>query len=77
MVRSEHSQLATSPSKDTLRILLVEDSRTDAMISRKVLESRAGGYEVDWARSLQEARERLQSELHFDLILLDLHLGDS
>ncbi len=77
MVRLDHQQLATTPSPDTLRVLLVEDSKTDALISRKVLESRGGGYEVDWARSLEEARALLQSESHHDLILLDLHLGDS
>lgn len=56
------------------RILVVDDERTVRMMLETAL--RAQGYRVQCAASGNEARELLTSE-EFDLLLLDLQLGDT
>ena len=56
------------------RILVVDDERTVRMMLETAL--RAQGYRVQSAASGREAREQLKSE-EFDLVLLDLQLGDT
>jgi PAS domain S-box-containing protein len=60
-----------------IRILLVEDSPSDADILRQTL-SQAGAdrFEFTWVERLEEALERL-AEQSFDVLLLDLSLPDS
>jgi DNA-binding response OmpR family regulator len=56
------------------RILVVDDERAVRMMLEAAL--RAQGYQAQSAASGREARELLQSE-EFDLVLLDLQLGDT
>jgi DNA-binding response OmpR family regulator len=56
------------------RILVVDDERAVRMMLETAL--RAQGYRVQSAASGREARDLLRSE-EFDLLLLDLQLGDS
>jgi signal transduction histidine kinase len=61
-----------SPS---LRVLLVEDSPSDARLMQHLLESDPNGFEVDIAEQLDEALARIRAE-RFDVVLLDLGLPD-
>jgi two-component system KDP operon response regulator KdpE len=56
------------------RILVIDDERSVRMMLETAL--RAQGYRVQSAATGREARDLLQSE-EFDLLLLDLQLGDS
>ena len=60
-----------------IRILLVEDSRTDAHLIRRMLD-RADGMTsvVNWVQTLSAGLECLSGE-DFDLVVLDLNLSDS
>jgi CheY-like chemotaxis protein len=59
-----------------LRILLVDDSRADAVLTQRALEIGEGArFEVTVASSLGEGIDRLP--MGFDAILLDLTLPDS
>jgi signal transduction histidine kinase len=59
-----------------LRVLLVEDSPSDArLIQQILLENTSNDFEVELAEQLDQALARLQSE-RFDVILLDLGLPD-
>ena len=60
--------------RQSARILVVDDERSVRMMLETAL--RAQGYRVQSAASGREARELLQGE-EFDLLLLDLQLGDS
>jgi two-component system chemotaxis sensor kinase CheA len=55
------------------RILLVDDTATNRVLQRTVLE--AAGYEVEEATTGAEALERLQGQ-PFDLMILDLLLPE-
>ena len=55
----------------TLRILVVEDNALNLQLVRDILEYR--GHEVEFATSVQHARERLQSARP-DLVLIDIQL---
>ena len=55
------------------RVLLIEDDELQRFTTCALLEDR--GYTVRAAASLAEARQALD-EPDFDLVLLDLHLGD-
>ena len=59
------------PGDPTIRVLLVEDSRTQALQFSHALESQ--GYGVDWAPTAEEALERLNGPLP-DLVIADFHL---
>jgi signal transduction histidine kinase len=64
-------------SADAVRILLVEDSRSDAVLLQESLfESGAGDFEFTHAESWKEAAEHLRNQ-RFDVLLLDLSLPDS
>ena len=64
-------------SEQPLKVMLVEDSPSDAQLLRDSLqEAVANGMVIAQADCLQEALERLQREC-FDVLLLDLHLPDS
>jgi DNA-binding response OmpR family regulator len=60
--------------RQSAKILVVDDERSVRMMLETAL--RAQGYRVQAAASGREARDLLQSE-EFDLLLLDLQLGDS
>ncbi len=60
-----------------LRVLLVEDSRTDAAIVTELLEQGPlGNVAVSRVERVDEARERLAKE-SFDVLLVDLQLPDA
>ena len=57
----------------TMKILLVEDTRTDAILVRTILDRL--GISVEWAQTLQAALQLLD-EFKPDAILSDLHLEE-
>ncbi len=60
-----------------IRVLLVEDSLTDALLLRETLaDASIGGFSVTHVDRLADARARLLEE-RFDIVLLDLGLPDS
>ncbi|WP_167546652.1 PP2C family protein-serine/threonine phosphatase [Stieleria maiorica] len=61
---------------DRFLILVVEDSRVDAMVVHERLES-DGRFTVTEAATLAETLERLSSGLTPDALILDLNLSDS
>jgi DNA-binding response OmpR family regulator len=62
---------------EKIRVLLVEDSATDALIVEEELRHRADmPFSVVQVARLSEALARLETE-HFDVVLLDLGLPDS
>ena len=70
---------STTPSSGSLKILLVEDSSTSAMLVHNVLEGGDdvhGKFALTHCKTLGEAVKCLKKE-EFDLILLDLTLPDS
>ena len=61
----------------TKRVLLVEDSRADAVLLQSMLaDAGAVSFEFTWADRLEEALDRIRQE-NFDVVLLDLKLPDS
>ena len=61
----------------TIKILLVEDSPSDADLLRQSLGQAAlGRFDVTWVERLGDAIKRLSEEV-FDILLLDLSLPDS
>ena len=61
----------------SLRILLVEDNRADAVLLQEMLLREAQGqFDFYWTSSLREAFDRIQRKA-FDAVLLDLSLPDS
>jgi two-component system response regulator RegA len=57
------------------RVLLVDDSEPNRLTLGSLLEDE--GHEVDLAASMNEGRAALQRPgAAYDLVLLDLHLGD-
>lgn len=65
------------PSRPTFRVLLIEDSESDAdLIQVFLAQVRSADYLVEWADTLKDGLEKLQSE-PFDVVLLDLSLPDS
>jgi PAS domain S-box-containing protein len=64
-------------SDNSLKILLVEDSETDAILLREsVLSSGVKDISISVVQSLSEAKEHLKNN-HSDAVLLDLTLPDS
>ncbi len=64
---------------DTIRVLLVEDSATEARLVQGILAQaapHAGHFSVEWTDSLSASLERLDQG-GFDAVLLDLVLPDS
>ena len=62
---------------DVIRILLVEDSPSDADILQGSLrQTHAGKFEFSWVESLEDGLARLGQET-YDVLLLDLNLPDS
>ncbi|MBI1176329.1 response regulator [bacterium] len=74
----ETRQLAPEfPSGPTpVRVLVIEDNETDALLIREQLETAFGRVSVVGAERLAEALEKLQDHT-FDIALLDLQLPDS
>jgi signal transduction histidine kinase len=67
----------TNISQPSVRVLLVEDSPSDASLFQELLqETEAGRYVVTVLDRLDQALERLRHE-PFDVLLLDLSLPDS
>ena len=59
----------------TMRVLLVEDSEDDAVITRAVLSDIPGvKFEMDWVSCYEDGLERIKQE-DYDIDLLDYHLG--
>jgi PAS domain S-box-containing protein len=74
--RKPDKDLSSTPPK-LCRVLLVEDNPLDArLIEKLLLETGAQEFELDWARSVAEAGEKLQAGA-VDIVLLDLTLPDS
>jgi PAS domain S-box-containing protein len=64
-------------SNNSLKILLVEDSDTDAtLLQESILSSGATDISISVVQSLSEAKEHLKNN-HTDAVLLDLTLPDS
>jgi signal transduction histidine kinase len=62
---------------EAVRVLLVEDDEDDYLLARRYLsEPGPQSFQLQWARTLREARERLGAG-GFELVLLDLSLPDS
>ncbi len=67
---------ARAPTNELTRVLLVEDDPLDQRLISDLLDSALGTrFLIDWARTLEEAQDRLQQG-RFDVCLLDLHLPD-
>lgn len=64
----------TPPTRRLMRVLVVEDSVTQAQLHRVNLSRH--GFEVEWVTSLAEVTRRLQQP-GIDIVLLDLSLPDS
>jgi len=62
------------PPRRMMRVLVVEDSMTQAQLHRVNLSRH--GFEVEWVTSLAEVTKRLQKP-GVDIVLLDLSLPDS
>jgi len=61
----------------TIKVLLVEDSPSDARLVQSGLEeATAGDFKVTWVERLDTAMEKLRQE-PFDVVLIDLGLPDS
>jgi PAS domain S-box-containing protein len=58
-------------------ILVVEDNPGDFFLIRDILEEEFPHVLIHEARTFSEAREKLESEQHFDTVLLDLTLPDA
>ena len=58
-----------------MKVLYVEDNVADADLVRRLL-MRAGGYAVEIASTLTQAKQRLEASPDFDLVLSDLSLPD-
>src|SRR5688500_9436246 len=67
-------KLKNPNSRRMMRVLVVEDSITQAQLHRVNLSRH--GFEVDWVTSLAEVTKRLQQP-GIDIVLLDLSLPDS
>ncbi len=64
-------------SDNSLKILLVEDSASDAvLLQENILSSGATDISISVVQSLNEAKEHLKNN-HPDAVLLDLTLPDS
>jgi signal transduction histidine kinase len=64
-------------NQESLQVLLVEDSPSDARLFQHVfLKSSAGNWSLDYVECLSDAIDYCQSRA-FDLVLLDLQLPDS
>lgn len=60
-----------------VKVLLVEDSPSDAALLREALnQTGAGGFQISLAESWAQAADHLRQD-HFDVLLLDLSLPDS
>ncbi|MFH0754961.1 MAG: response regulator [Candidatus Omnitrophota bacterium] len=71
------NELLLKNDKSVLRVLVVEDSATDAhFIARSLEKSKRGPIKTQKAATLQEANKCLE-ESFFDVIVLDLGLPDS
>ncbi|WP_343864751.1 diguanylate cyclase domain-containing protein [Caenispirillum bisanense] len=60
----------------TLRVLLIEDSATDARLFEELVNESGEDIRIDWARSLAEAR-RMAGAVAPDVVVTDLGLPDS
>ncbi len=67
---------ASDPDLRTVRVLLAEDADLDAGNIREMLESRAGDFRLTRVRALREISDAVAAQT-FDLVLLDLELGDA
>jgi DNA-binding response OmpR family regulator len=64
-------------NKDVIRILLVEDSPSDADILQRALrQTVVGRFEFTWVECLEDALAGLRRE-SYDVLLMDLSLPDS
>lgn len=73
----QKTQKSAAVTSDPLRILLVEDSQSDAVLLQECLtQNNLGQFRFSHSESLGQALELLRAE-EFDLLLLDLSLPDS
>lgn len=70
--------MPTPPLKSQLRVLLVEDHATDALMVRDELAHATGVvFVLEQSKRLEQALAILADGAHFDVVLLDLSLPDS
>jgi DNA-binding NarL/FixJ family response regulator len=62
---------------DSMKVLLIDDHPLILAALENVIQGLGRDVSVVTASSAQEARDKLASEDVFDLVLLDLHLGDA
>lgn len=63
--------------EESLRVLLVEDNRADAVLLQEMLvRAQPGHFDIIWEDRLGKASARLEGQA-FDVVLLDLSLPDS
>lgn len=60
-----------------MKVLLIDDHPLIVAALQSVIEGLGDNVSVVTAHSAHTARERLRSDPHHDLVLLDLHLGDA
>ncbi|MCB1556377.1 MAG: response regulator [Alphaproteobacteria bacterium] len=66
------------PDCDAFKVLLVEDSKTDAYVVIRALSKRAScPCDIIHAHSMKEAEQHLLNEKGIDIVLLDLGLPDT
>lgn len=58
----------------TKKLLLIEDSSIQA--KRLIFELEKSGFEVNWTRTLSEAKRAIESNKEIDLILSDFEVED-
>jgi signal transduction histidine kinase len=64
-------------SKQTIRVLLVDDDEDDAVLTRDLLKEIPGaGFEVEWTREYVEGITRLRERGDYDVCLVDYRLGE-
>ena len=68
-------RLPTGNATDLIRVLLVEDSEDDAVLTRDILSDIPGTkFEMDWVSCYEEGLERIKHD-DYDIDLLDYHFG--
>ncbi|MGB7344202.1 MAG: protein kinase [Pirellulaceae bacterium] len=60
-----------------INVLLIEDNEDDVVLTTRLLSKMNQSVSIHEANTLRQAKELLQGDIKFDLVLLDLQLPDS